>query len=328
MDWFRSWHGRPTDLKWLVIARKANVAPGLVSAVAWALLDHASRHEDRGSVEGFDAESYAEYSGFSEQDVERVIEAMREKGVIDGDGRFAAWEKEQPKREEDSTERVRAFRERERKKTETNGNAPQRDETCGNDPQRDETQGNEPQRAETQGNAPDTDTERDTDKENAKESAPAAPATPPEKPDKPAKTARAPNAQYELAAALAEVCAMELEPNKPRLIAEAKKLKGCSPPPLPEEVRLRYGKEGWWWSDDWRGQRGEWPSPATVRETWGRWTKPAPTPARKGVNGHAKTGLGAAGGVPTREDPAQLARTKAQWDAWNAAQAGQPAPPS
>jgi len=29
MDWFRSWHGAPNDPKWLVIARKAGVAPGM-----------------------------------------------------------------------------------------------------------------------------------------------------------------------------------------------------------------------------------------------------------------------------------------------------------
>ena len=32
-SWFRSWHGAPTDNKWLVIARRANVSAGVVSAV-------------------------------------------------------------------------------------------------------------------------------------------------------------------------------------------------------------------------------------------------------------------------------------------------------
>ena len=27
MDWFRSWHGAPTDNKWLVIAKRAMEAP-------------------------------------------------------------------------------------------------------------------------------------------------------------------------------------------------------------------------------------------------------------------------------------------------------------
>ena len=50
MDWFRSWHGAPTDAKWLLIARKSGTTPGQVSAVFWALLDYASQHADRGSV--------------------------------------------------------------------------------------------------------------------------------------------------------------------------------------------------------------------------------------------------------------------------------------
>lgn len=184
-------------------------------------------------------------------------------------------------------------------------------------------------REQTQASATDaTQSESKSEsKSESRESAAAARAGPPPKADKPAKTARAPNPNYELAAALAEVCGMELEPNKGRLLKEAGQLKACSPPPSPQEVRHRYGKEGWWWSDDWRGQRGEWPSPATVRETWGRWTKPTPRPTRKGGNGHAKTGLAAAAGAPARDDPGELARTRAQWDAWNATQAGHPAQP-
>lgn len=109
-SWFRSWHGAPTDSKWLVIARKANVAPGIVSAVAWALLDYASQAEDRGSVKGFDVETYAVFSGFDEGDIASVIAAMHDKNVIDQNERFTNWDKRQPKREDDSTPRVRALR--------------------------------------------------------------------------------------------------------------------------------------------------------------------------------------------------------------------------
>lgn len=62
-EWFRSWHGAPTDSKFLLIAKRAQVAPGMVSAVYWALLDYASQNEPRGSVEGFDTETYAEWAG-------------------------------------------------------------------------------------------------------------------------------------------------------------------------------------------------------------------------------------------------------------------------
>jgi hypothetical protein len=121
--WFRSWHGAPTDNKWLVVARRAGVAPGIVSAVVWALLDYASQNEDRGNVAGFDIETYAAFSGFDEADVERVIEAIRDK-LTDSDGNLWAWDRRQPKREDDSSSRVRAFRER-TKRDVTQCNAPE-----------------------------------------------------------------------------------------------------------------------------------------------------------------------------------------------------------
>ena len=109
--WFRSWHGAPTDSKWLLIARKANSTPVVVSAIVWALFDHASQETERGNVEGFDQETYAAWAGIDEDEVSRVIDALTDKGII-VDGHLSAWEKRQPKREDDSRERVRAHRER------------------------------------------------------------------------------------------------------------------------------------------------------------------------------------------------------------------------
>jgi hypothetical protein len=147
-SWFRSWHGAPTDNKWLLIASRAKVKPGIVSAVAWALFDHASQAEDRGSVKEFDTETYAVFSGFGENEVQAVIAAMCAKGVIDGDGRLSAWDKRQPKREDDSAERVREWRKRKSVTSEdvTQCNAEKRNVTPAND-------------TDT-----DTDTESDTEK--------------------------------------------------------------------------------------------------------------------------------------------------------------------
>lgn len=133
-SWFRSWHGAPTDNKWLVIAAKAKVKPGVVSAIAWSLFDHASQNDDRGSVADFDAETYAVFSGFDESEVQAVITAMRSKGVITEDGRLAAWDKRQPKREDDSADRVRGYRKRQNvtKKSVTQCNAESRNVTHGN----------------------------------------------------------------------------------------------------------------------------------------------------------------------------------------------------
>lgn len=110
-DWFRSWHGAPTDPKWLVIAKRANVAPGVVSAIVWALFDHASQAVDRGSVADFDCETYAAFSGFDEDQVRAVYVAMEAKAIIVS-GKLAKWEKRQPRREDNSAERVRQHRKR------------------------------------------------------------------------------------------------------------------------------------------------------------------------------------------------------------------------
>jgi len=108
--WWRSWHGAPMDHKWSVIAARTGVKAGIVSAVAWALLDYASQNEDRGSVNGFDIETYSVFSGFSEEDISSVIHAMTDKGII-VDGRLANWEKRQPKSESE-IERNREYRKR------------------------------------------------------------------------------------------------------------------------------------------------------------------------------------------------------------------------
>ena len=114
MDWFRSWHGAPTDNKWLLIAKRANVTPMMVSAVFWALLDYASQQDERGSVAGFDAETYAMWAGCDEDDVISILNAMRSKGVISDGEILTAWDKRQPRREDDSSERVRRHRDKKR----------------------------------------------------------------------------------------------------------------------------------------------------------------------------------------------------------------------
>jgi hypothetical protein len=110
MQWFRSWHGAPTDLKWRLIAKRADVSAGMVSAIFWALLDCASEAEDRGNVENFDVEAYAEFSGFTEDQVNAVISAFGDRNII-VEGRLSTWEKRQPG-EEDPTnaQRQRRYR--------------------------------------------------------------------------------------------------------------------------------------------------------------------------------------------------------------------------
>lgn len=147
-DWFRSWHGAPTDPKWLGIARKAGVAPGMVVAVAWALMDRASQAEDRGDIDGYDPDGLACFFGCDPEQIDAIVRGMADRGVI-VNGRFAAWEKRQPKREDDSAERVREFRRRQKQAS------TERDTSNGNDVKRDVTQRN----------APETETETEADTE-------------------------------------------------------------------------------------------------------------------------------------------------------------------
>ena len=126
-SWFRSWHGAPTDPKWLVVANKAGVTPGMVSAVVWALFDYASQHDERGSIEDFDVETYAAFSGFEQKQIDQVIKALTDKRLI-VKGKLTAWEKRQPRREDNSTSRVTEYR----KRTMRHGNDVKRSVTHGN----------------------------------------------------------------------------------------------------------------------------------------------------------------------------------------------------
>ena len=69
-----------------------------------------------------------------------------------------------------------------------------------------------------------------------------------------------------------------------RAAALGKKLRDNFGATLPE-VHAHYtptpDSDGWnWWASDWRGLRGQHPTPAQVRETWGKWDKVAAAPSR------------------------------------------------
>ncbi|WP_311044358.1 hypothetical protein [Rhizobium bangladeshense] len=93
-------------------------------AVAWALMDRASQASDRGSINGYDAEGLAYFYGCEPEQVEAIVAAMADKGMVT-DGRFSSWEKRQPKREDGAAERAKQWRERKR----TQANAQERPDT-------------------------------------------------------------------------------------------------------------------------------------------------------------------------------------------------------
>lgn len=114
MDWFRWHHGSVTDPKFQLVAKKAGVRLPDVLAVWAFLLERASADQDRGTIGDIDAESLDLLFGMEDGQCAQILEAMAGRGLI-AEGRIAAWDKRQPKRErEDDTAAERKRRQRER----------------------------------------------------------------------------------------------------------------------------------------------------------------------------------------------------------------------
>lgn len=108
MNWYKSHHGMPSDPVWAVVAKRAGVPRHAVVAVWCALLDHASQNDPRGSIARLDDELIAVSLDLETEQVNAIVEALRERGKIDG-VTLANWEKRQ---KATSTERVRRYRDR------------------------------------------------------------------------------------------------------------------------------------------------------------------------------------------------------------------------
>ncbi|WWT39835.1 putative replication protein O [Microcystis phage Mwe-JY25] len=107
MTWLRWWTGTVNDPKWRLIAAKAGARPGECVAV-WACLLEAAK-QTGGDVSRVDLDELAVVLGFEQALVEAIVAAMRQRKLI-VEGRIAAWERRQPKREDGSAERGREWR--------------------------------------------------------------------------------------------------------------------------------------------------------------------------------------------------------------------------
>ena len=124
-DWFRSWHGAPTDPKWRTIAKRAGVKASVVVALVWTFMDRASQAEERGSFAGYDEETLADFLDCEPEQVRAVVDALNEKGVASDDV-FCAWRKHQPTREDASGPRRQAeWRDRQKGATEPTPDQPE-----------------------------------------------------------------------------------------------------------------------------------------------------------------------------------------------------------
>lgn len=128
--WFRWHHGCVTDPKFRVIALRCvtSVTVGQVIAIWAAMLECASQATPRGELVGWSDEDVAVLFGFSEEQVSGIREAMQGK-TLEGN-RLIAWGIRQPARNDDSKDRVREWRSRQRGVT--HGNAAKRTVTRGN----------------------------------------------------------------------------------------------------------------------------------------------------------------------------------------------------
>jgi len=79
---------------------------------------------------------------------------------------------------------------------------------------------------------------------------------------------------YQAAQALATVCQMEFETNKPRLLKEARTLNH-----EPGDILRLFGTGGAWYRSDFRGQRGSPATPSQVRENWMKMERVSPRTA-------------------------------------------------
>ncbi len=129
-SWVRLWHDMPTDPKWRVIARKSGQPiPCVLAVFNMVLINAAENIGERGTLLNFDSEDVGAALDMLAEDVDAILDAMQGK-VLEG-RRLSGWEKRQPKREDNSGDRVKSFREREKRKE----NAAKRDVTQRNAPE-------------------------------------------------------------------------------------------------------------------------------------------------------------------------------------------------
>lgn len=145
IDWFRWHHGSVTDPKFQLVAKKSGASVAEVIAVWAFMLEESSMAEERGNHGVLDLDSIDCALGLADGKAQEIYANMAVRGLVE-DGRVLSWEKRQPKRErtdDNSSGRVKAFREKQRHATPNNG-----DETPCNATERQETPREEKSREE------------------------------------------------------------------------------------------------------------------------------------------------------------------------------------
>lgn len=111
-NWVRLWEDMPTDPKWRVIAKKADVTISEVIAVFTFMLVKAADPKHRGRIENWCDEDVAEALNMDANAIERIRTHMNGK-VLQG-SKLTGWEARQPMREDGSADRARKWREKQK----------------------------------------------------------------------------------------------------------------------------------------------------------------------------------------------------------------------
>ena len=148
-NWVRLWEDMPTDPKWRVVARRSGRPLSEVLSVFVFMMTNAGANAtERGRLQNWSDEDVGAAIDMDGEHVTAIREAMQGK-TIDGD-RLTGWERRQPKREDNSSERARAWREEQKRKR-----------TEKEESERERTQPNAEKRPET-----DADADADTPQES------------------------------------------------------------------------------------------------------------------------------------------------------------------
>jgi hypothetical protein len=135
-QWLRLWHDMPNDPKFKTIAKQAKQHITAVIAIYVHILVSASANADERGRTQVNSEDLASATDLDIEQVDAILEAMQgrllDKDVVSG------WEKRQPKREDGSSERSKAWRDS-KKYTENE----ERNRTQPNDSERKKTQDKE-----------------------------------------------------------------------------------------------------------------------------------------------------------------------------------------
>jgi hypothetical protein len=141
IEWYRVYHGMPEDAKLKVIAKRCDQLMTHVVTVWLCVLDAASRHKTRGTVQ-VDSEQIAVVQDIDQPIVESILRAFYEKGMIDQKHRLTGWDKRQYATSTERSQKSRADK--------------QHDATPCNTTQRDAADGNVTQRKNSK-KTPDTE---------------------------------------------------------------------------------------------------------------------------------------------------------------------------